>query len=234
MPDRGRASAQAHPACLLALAVGVGVLLLVAGLLLRAHPVDLPAVVALNALHTGAWAVVADTVYRVFSPLTAVGITAVACLAIWAATRRFTAAAAFGATVALIWLPTAVAKLVVDRPRPVEALLAHPHSPWPTDSSFPSGHTAFVAALVLATWFLVRERRAARTAVEAVGVVLTAVVACSVVSDGLHYPTDVLASVAWACAMAPFAHWLAADVVFRPRAMASRDRLARHAGVPTR
>jgi undecaprenyl-diphosphatase len=44
-----------------------------------------------------------------------------------------------------------------------------------------------------------------------VGIAATAVVGLAVVSDGLHYPTDVLASIAWALAMAPTARLIVVD-----------------------
>lgn len=80
------------------------------------------------------------------------------------------------------------------------------------DGSFPSGHTAFVAALTIAFWFLLRGTRGASIAL-IIGTASTVTVGLAVVSDGLHYPTDVVASIAWAIAMAPTARWIMVDVI---------------------
>lgn len=112
----------------------------------------------------------------------------------------------------MTWLPTAAIKAIVNRPRPDVLTLAHPFTPAQVDGSFPSGHTAFVAALTIAFWFLLRGTRGASIALIA-GAASTVTVGLAVVSDGLHYPTDVMASIAWAIAMAPTARWIMVDVI---------------------
>jgi membrane-associated phospholipid phosphatase len=73
--------------------------------------------------------------------------------------------------------------------------------PWP--NSFPSGHTTAAAALAVALLFVVPARH--RLAAAAVGFLLTAAVAFSVVVLAWHYPSDVLGALlvvgAWAFAM---------------------------------
>jgi undecaprenyl-diphosphatase len=44
------------------------------------------------------------------------------------------------------------------------------------------------------------------------GAAATAVIGLAVVSDGLHYPTGVLAAIVWALAMAPAARFIVVDL----------------------
>lgn len=108
---------------------------------------------------------------------------------------RRSARAALRSGVALAagsWLVSLV-KLIVQRGRPEPALLAHHPIPTPTSSSFPSGHTAYAAALGVALVLAVEPgpRRRTAGAIAAVVVVLTA---WSRLALGVHFPADVLAS----------------------------------------
>lgn len=199
-----------RPLTTIAVAVVVGIVLLAAGLLLKSHPVDLGIVVGLNQAHAGAWGLFADLVYVGVGPAAAVMLTLVLAGLVWLVTRSFITAISFGAIVAVTWLPVAVLKIIVDRPRPDATSLAHAYVPAQVDGSFPSGHTAFIVALALATWFLLRDTRW-RWLVVVAGAAATVVVGLAVISDGLHYPTDVLASIVWALAMAPAARLIVVD-----------------------
>ncbi len=103
-------------------------------------------------------------------------------------------------------------KLVVARPRPDVGVLTHPFVSTQADGSYPSGHTVFVAAVAMAFWFLWRDSRY-RAVVVAGGAVATGLIGLAVIVDGLHYPSDVLASVVWSVTVAPTARWLVVDVV---------------------
>ena len=117
---------------------------------------------------------------------------------------------------------TLLVKHIVNRERPI-AFFRIPES----GPSFPSGHTLGVTCLVFAFGFLLW-RSAASRAVKAVGSValLLAVplVALSRLMLGVHYPTDVLASVllgtAWMCALIALRcvieQWLVARVPAMP------------------
>lgn len=194
------------------LACVAGVLLTALGFILRVAPFDAPAVEALNRAHTGAWGQIADAIYFMLEPVPAAFLTLLILITIAAVLRSVRTAIVFGGIVALTWLPTAAIKVVVDRPRPDIFTLIHPFTPAQVDGSFPSGHTAFIAALSIAFWFLLRGTRGASIALIN-GTVSTVIVGLAVVSDGLHYPTDVLASIAWAIAMAPTARWVMVDVI---------------------
>lgn len=182
------------------------------GFVMKATQADQGLVIAMNQLHTGAWGVIANAVYRGIEPLPAVAITLVVAAIVWATSKSLRTAILFGLTVALTWLPVAVIKIIVDRPRPDATLLSHPFSPLQTDGSFPSGHTAYVVALAVGLWFLLREGRYAWAPI-VFGVIGTAVVGLAVVSDGLHFPTDVLGSIVWALTTAAAVRWIVVDLV---------------------
>lgn len=193
-------------------AVLVAALVTVVGFVMKAHPVDVSGDVDLNRLRTGLVGALTTGVYHVFSPLPAVLITVVLAAAIWARTKDLRSAAAFAGVVAGTWLPLAVVKLIVNRPRPESALLAHAYTPALTDPSYPSGHTAFVTSLAIAVAMVLGGTRW-RTTARTVGAFVVAVVAVSLVVDSVHFPSDVVASIAWALAVAPAVRYLWVDLV---------------------
>lgn len=191
--------------------VGV-VLLVVVGFVLRARPVDAGLARALNSLHVGVLGAFGSAVYTVFEPVPAVLLTMVLTGLVWARTRRLVTAAAFAGVVALTWIPSDLLKVVVGRPRPDGSVLPHPFVPVQPDASFPSGHTVFVVALVLAGLMLV-PAGPRRRVLAVLGGVVVLVVATALAVDGVHWPTDVVASVVWALAVAPVARIVWVDLV---------------------
>jgi undecaprenyl-diphosphatase len=93
-------------------------------------------------------------------------------------------------------LAVTLTKSLVQRPRPPEALWLVVAHGW----SFPSGHTAnavvvfAAAAAVVATFF---GARPARLLVWALAAVLTGLVGFSRIELGVHWTTDVVASLVW-------------------------------------
>ncbi|GAA4482930.1 phosphatase PAP2 family protein [Microbacterium panaciterrae] len=201
-----------RPLIAVIVAVVGAIAVVVLGFLMRSGQADQGAVVALNKLHTGVWGAFSSAVYRAIEPVPAVAITLVIAAIVWAVSKSLRTAILFGLTVALTWLPVAAVKILVDRPRPDAALLSHPFSPLQTDGSFPSGHTAYVVALAFGFWFLLRDTRYAWTPI-VFGVIVTAAVGLAVVSDGLHFPTDVLGSILWALTTAAAVRWVIVDLV---------------------
>ncbi len=122
------------------------------------------------------------------SPLLLVAVVAVVAL-VWA--RRWEAALAVVLAVGLTKAMVALAKALVDRPRPdpTEALDAV------TQASFPSGHAASAAALYFTLTFLALRALPgpAGRAVAALGAMLVAVIGLTRVYLGVHYPLDVVA-----------------------------------------
>lgn len=211
-PLRGIERATSHPLAVVLTAVIGAVAVIALGFVMKATQADQQLVVTLNRTHTGWWGAVGSAVYRSIEPLPAVVITLVIAALVWASSRSLRTAILFGLTVAFTWLPVAAVKVLVDRPRPDATLLAHPFSPLQTDGSFPSGHTAYVVALTVAFWFLLRGTRFSWIPV-VLGIAATVLVGLAVVSDGLHFPTDVLGSVVWALTTAAAVRWLVVDVI---------------------
>ncbi|MDN4615310.1 phosphatase PAP2 family protein [Leifsonia sp. F6_8S_P_1B] len=130
----------------------------------------------------------------VFSPVGAAVILAVSCTWLLLVRRAPMDALAFGGITAAGWLSPEVFKVLVGEPRPDAALLDHPLLAEAGHDSFPSGHTAFVAAYAIACWVLARGGRWERAAAVA-GTLAVAVMAASRLYVSAHYLTDVIGSV---------------------------------------
>jgi membrane-associated phospholipid phosphatase len=114
----------------------------------------------------------------------------------------------------------------VHRHRPDVHLLPHPFAVQP-DPSYPSGHTVFVVAFVMALCWVLRGTRWHPVAV-VVGTVAVVVVVLSVTIDAVHYPSDALASVVWALAVTPAARLVGVQLIM-PRIPLLRPRPSREA-----
>lgn len=105
---------------------------------------------------------VARAVDLLIGPPLAATLLAVICLALWAL-QSFRIAIVFGVLTSVGWLSALGGKLIVQRPRPPQSV--HPLVLETARDSFPSGHTAFTAAVVAASiatlWLLGRPIRAA-------------------------------------------------------------------------
>jgi membrane-associated phospholipid phosphatase len=196
-----------YPLSTLVIGIGAVLLLTVVGFFLGT--VDIGLAKALNALHTGALRAFTDGVYHAISPVPAIIVTVVVTGVIWAVQRNIRPAAAFAGVVAITWVPSAIVKELVHRARPDVAVLPHPFPVQP-DPGYPSGHTVFMVAFTIALCWVLRDTRWHRVAV-VVGTVAVVVVWFSVTIDAVHYPTDALASVAWALAVAPAARLVWVD-----------------------
>jgi undecaprenyl-diphosphatase len=155
----------------------------------------------LNSLHHGAVGWFGDAAYRVIGPVPAIIATAVLAGVLVAVHRDLRAASTFAVTIAVTWLPAALVKILVGRPRPELAALPHPPAPQ-SDASYPSGHAVFATALVVAA-ILVTRSVVLRRVWLVVGILGIVAVGFLLVSDGVHYPTDVAASIVWAAGIAP-------------------------------
>lgn len=97
------------------------------------------------------------------------------------------------AAVCLFLLVVRKSSVIVDRQRPNPALLFDPLAPETGSNSFPSGHVELTVGLSWAVWFRLRNSRWTRlTAFFCVLVPVT--VAVSRIYVGVHYPSDVVAS----------------------------------------
>lgn len=194
-------------------AIGVVVVVLV-GLIIRTSHFDFVIVQSLNGYHHGAVGSLTNAVYKAFGPAAAIIGTIVLTGIILAVTRNIRIASTFAATIAATWLSLAVVKLAVHRLRPDAALLPFPFHPAQLDASYPSGHTAFVTALVMTVVMGVAAGRG-RWLAGIVGGLLILGVGTALVIDGVHYPSDVLASIVWGIAVAPLARMLWVSVILR-------------------
>jgi undecaprenyl-diphosphatase len=133
-----------------------------------------------------------------FSPPIAAVVGVLCTLGVYLASRKWLTVLHFVLLVMGTWLGSEVVKLIVHRPRPV-AVLADTLVPNPDPDSYPSGHVCFAFALGFA--FLVIAARSRARVVIAVGAVLLALVtAATRVYLGVHFPTDVVASLIYSAA----------------------------------
>ncbi|MFJ4220131.1 phosphatase PAP2 family protein [Curtobacterium luteum] len=210
---------------LVSVAVAVVAVLVITGVGFLLGTVDLGLSKALNSLHTGALGAFTDAVYHVISPAPAIGITVVVVAVIWWRSRDLRPALAFGGTIAITWVPSAVVKEIVHRARPDVAVLPHPFAVQP-DPGYPSGHTVYITAFVIALIWLLRDSRWHRTVLVA-GTVAIVVVFFAVSIDAVHYPTDAAASILWSLAVAPgvrvvWVDWLMPRIPFLRKPVGGR------------
>lgn len=209
--------------------IGV-VVVVVFGFVIRGTAFDLAVVQFFNGFHDGMLAAVTDAIYKYVGPVPAIIGTVVLTLMILVVTRNLRIASTFAVVIAATWLSMAVVKLLVARARPDESLLSYPFNPAQVDASYPSGHVAFVTALVV-TLFLAVSLGYRRWLVGILGGLVVAGVGLALVADGVHYPSDVIGSVVWAITVAPLVRMLWVSLVIQPidRSLSHRVRPARHA-----
>lgn len=135
-----------------------------------------------------------------FSPPFAIVISLVCAVLVFVRTASLVRAGVFLLVVAASWGGSEVVKYIVHRPRPDSGALSHMLI-IETSYSYPSGHTCFAAALVLAFVFTLRSNRWRTTAI-VVGAVVVVVTALSRVYLGVHNPTDVTASIVYSLSAA--------------------------------
>jgi membrane-associated phospholipid phosphatase len=167
------------------------------GYLIVADPIwstrEVNVVVAVNGAYTTFGDVVARVVNTLFgtsgAPLVGLVLVSVVLLL----TRSWGATIRTGILLTVPWALAETVKVVVNRPRPNPSALSHLIVSDPLTSSYPSGHTAFAAALVCAVVLTLAQRRS-RFVAALCGTVLVLIVAWSRVYLGVHYPTDVVAA----------------------------------------
>jgi membrane-associated phospholipid phosphatase len=134
----------------------------------------------------------------IFSPPIATVVGVVSAAIIYAVTRRWLTVLHFAALVLGTWLSSEVIKVLVHRPRP-QGSVADTLVPNPDPDSYPSGHVCFAVGLGFAILVLVIRSRA-RWIVTIVAILLSLATALSRIYLGIHYPTDVVASLVFAAA----------------------------------
>lgn len=135
----------------------------------------------------------AFTIDAVLAPAGNVVILALLCLILMFLLRRPLLALAFGSTVAVGWVSSELGKVAVARLRPPGSVTHALILENGTDS-FPSGHTAFAAALVWGAILILARTTAQRIITVVVGGLFAVMVATSRLYLGVHYPTDMIGS----------------------------------------
>ncbi|MFF1632459.1 phosphatase PAP2 family protein [Leifsonia sp. NPDC058248] len=185
--------------------VVVILLVVLAGLIIRESPAvtawELGVVQALSDAHAAPLDALCLGINWLFSPPIAAVIVVLCALGVLGVTRRVRPLVAFVTLAVVPWLGNDLIKVIVARPRPDVTSLSHQLIPAPSSFSYPSGHAAFAASLCLALLFTVGAGRL-RPLFLAVAVVVPVLTAFSRVYLGVHYPTDVVASLVYVTAAA--------------------------------
>jgi undecaprenyl-diphosphatase len=134
----------------------------------------------------------------VFSPPIALIVGVLAVAVVFAVSRSWVTVLHFALLVLGTWLSSEVIKVLVHRPRPA-AEFADTLVPNPDPDSYPSGHVCFAVGIGLAFLVLAMRSRV-RVLVAVLAILLALVTAGSRLYLGIHYPTDVLASLVFAVA----------------------------------
>lgn len=176
---------------------------MVLGACVQSYTGDVGMTAWFNSWNTGPIGAAATTIYAVceprYAPLIALGIS----LTVALIRRDWWLGIAYGVSVALIWFPVWLIKIVFHRPRPAAALLVHPSHFQPHDWAFPSGHTAFIAALLVVGFLIVCSERGKIAMAVLIPMGITVIVAV-VLIVGVHHITDTIGSVIWVLCAAPF------------------------------
>lgn len=184
----------------------VGVFVLGAGLILRTNlflaAADLRLLQNISHLHSGTGNAVALAIHAGLRGWSALILLAIVACGVAALTRSVANGLIIVGMTTCGWAATAVMKAIVGRERPDQLLLADsllPGAHGPT--SYPSGHTAFAASLAIAV-SLVMWRTRWRIPVVVLAAAFTGLVAVSRIYLGVHYLSDVVASLALSVAVA--------------------------------
>lgn len=182
------------------LAVVAYLLVLAGGMLIVGTPSWSPfedhAVVAVNAVHSPLLDVIAHTLNFAFGSIGAMFLTFALAVGAGARSRSWATSVRVVTLVVVPWALSYMLKIIVGRPRPSPAGLTRETGIDPSTLSYPSGHTAFAAAIMVTLVLLViHGRRRLRTPLIAAAVLVVLITGWSRVYLGVHYPTDILASI---------------------------------------
>ncbi len=145
---------------------------------------------------TGAMESLGTLIASITTPFVLVAATLIAAVVLWSRRRRSDAVILAG-SVFVAYLLGAIAKKLVDRPRPIAPINLSPES----EPAFPSGHVLVVTTIAFVAlglaWAYVN--RTARIVWTIVAVAAVAVVSLDRLVVGAHWLTDVLGALALAC-----------------------------------
>lgn len=169
---------------------------------------------SLSRLHVPIGDALALTVGWVLSPVQGFVLILIICAIVAWKVRDWSVTVPFTLVVLGGWLSSELVKIIVHRARPDFHLLAHPLSFEVNFSSFPSGHTCLITAVMVGFIYLLRGR-ANQGLMIATAVIVVFLVALSRLYIGAHYPTDVIGSMVYTTAamtgfLTAWNRWLAA------------------------
>lgn len=153
-----------------------------------------------------------------FSPAVSVALVILAAVGVWVVRREVWASVMVVALTLVPWLGNSLIKAIVHRPRPDSGALPN-HLLTATGFSYPSGHTSFAVAFCLALVIVLGSGRW-RLPLIVVASVVPVLTAFARMYVGVHYLTDVIASLLYATAATVIVY--AALVTSRPRAQSRR------------
>ena len=192
----------------------IGMVIVIAlGFAVKDSTFDLPLTQALNSLNVGVFGDVVNVVYGSLQPIFSFGFCAAGVIIYVVRRHPWRPLISFAATVIFAWLPIVFLKKFYQRPRIDPADLPNPGDYVPHDWSYPSGHTAFVTAVVVAMLLATHATKAHNIA-RILGAVFTLPIIVCVMTVGVHYFTDALASVIGAFTVGPVG-WMIFSLVFR-------------------
>lgn len=163
---------------------------------------DLRAVQQMSRLHVDPLDAVALAIHTGLDGMSAWFFLALVSVAVWAIRRSWTAALFVVMLTVGGWALTSMMKGAVGRQRPDPAVLADPLVPSLTGfTSYPSGHTAFAVSLAIAVSVVMFRTRWSTITIVGAGL-FGVIVGLSRVYLGVHYVSDIVASVALSIAAA--------------------------------
>ncbi|WP_051973206.1 phosphatase PAP2 family protein [Cryobacterium sp. MLB-32] len=184
-------------------ALGIILIVIALGMLVKSSAgwtsMEMGVLRRVNLLHTPQLDAMALGIDWLFSSTVAAVLVLIATGSILLATRKPRTALQLPLIVMIPTVGAAVIKVLVQRPRPDIASLHHILVLEPGGLSFPSGHTSFAVCFVLGL-IVVSARHWWRPVLIGAAVVVALATAASRVYLGVHYPSDVVASVVYATA----------------------------------
>ena len=191
----------------------IGMVIVIAlGFAVKDSTFDLPLTQAMNSLNVGVFGDVVNFAYGSLQPIFSFGFCAAGVIIYVVRRHPWRPLISFAATVIFAWLPIVFLKKFYQRPRIDPADLPNPGDYVPHDWSYPSGHTAFVTAVVVAMLLATHATKAHNIA-RILGAVFTLIIIGCVMTVGVHYFTDALASVIWAFTIGPVG-WTIFSLIF--------------------
>ncbi len=187
-------------------AIAGALIVIVLGILVHTSSFDFGVTNAFNSLRSGPLGAIADPLYELFKPKLAViwvvsiGFVVAICRASW----RMGIAFALG--VLITWFPITIMKMIFGRARPDATLLSDPLQPTPLDNSYPSGHTVIIT-IIFVLLVLITTGTKLQTLMRVLAPIAILAMACTVMIEGVHFPTDALGSIIWGVTVTPLV-WL--------------------------